>query len=144
MGRNAKRKAERRTKTITLAGEQAAVFNEQMDSDRDWFEGSDQCVRFRPEIPGEFNEQKMLGHQVPSIELFNLETGEDVSAALDWVCVVDIFRAVKGGGPSGCRTRLRCPAPINGQLRGALADYAIRYAHSMLAALKAQHAGGRG
>lgn len=142
MGRNAKRKAERRAKTITLTGEQAEVFDEQMDSDRDWFEGSNQSVRFRPEIPGEFNEQLMLGVQVPSIELFNLETGEDLATPLDWVCVVDIFRAVKGGGPSGCRTRLRCPAPLNGQVRQALADYAIRYAHMALAELKAQKTGG--
>ena len=30
MGRNAKRKAERRAKTITLSGEQGEVFDEQM------------------------------------------------------------------------------------------------------------------
>ena len=80
MGRTAKHKADRRAKTITLTGEQAEVFDEQMDSDRDWFEGSSECVHFRPEIPGEFNEQLMLGWQPPYIQTFDLETGEDIAA----------------------------------------------------------------
>ena len=143
MGRNAKRKAERRAKTITLTGEQAEVFDEQMDSDRDWFEGSSECVRFRPEIPGEFNEQLMLGGLPPYIQAFDLETGEDIAAPLDWVCVIDIIRSINGGGPSGCRTRLRCPAPLNGQIRRAMADYAIRYARMALETLKAQPRRGR-
>jgi hypothetical protein len=138
MGRNAKRKADRRAKTITLSGEQAEVFDEQMDSDRDWFEGSNECVRFRPEIPGEFNEQLMLGGQPPYIQIFDLKTGEDIDATLDWVCVVDIIRAIEGGGPSGCRTRLRCPAPINGQIRQSLANYAISFAQGFIQTLKAQ------
>ena len=137
MGRTAKHKADRRAKTITLTGEQAEVFDEQMDSDRDWFEGSSECVRFRPEIPGEFNEQLMLWWQPPYIQTFDLETGEDIAASLVWVCVVDIIRAIEGGSPSGCRTRLRCPAPLNGQIRQAMAAYAIRYARVALDTLKA-------
>jgi len=93
MGRNSKRKADRRAKTITLTGEKAEVFDEQMDSDRYWFEGSEECVRFRPEIPGEFNDCRVVGGKPPYIQVFDLETGEDISAPLDWVCVVDISYA---------------------------------------------------
>lgn len=46
MGRNAKRKQERNARRIVLTGEQAEVFDVQMDSDRDWLEGSDEFVRF--------------------------------------------------------------------------------------------------
>ena len=138
MGRNSKRKSRRHAKTtqVRLAGEQAEVFDEQMNSDRDWFKGSDECVRFRPEIDGEFNEYLMFGHQIPFIEAFELETGKKFDVPLDWVCVIDVIRAVEGGGPSGCRTRMRCPAPLNGEIRKAMAEYAIKHAHSFLLFLR--------
>jgi hypothetical protein len=143
MGRNAKRKQDRKRNHITLAGEQAEVFDAQMDSDRDWFSGSDQCVRFRPEIDGEFNDQLMLGHQPNYIQTFDLETGENIDLPLGWVCVIEVGRAVNWGGPDGFRTRLRCPAPLNGQVRQAMVDYAIRYAHVAYQTLLAQKEGSR-
>lgn len=140
MGRNAKRKQDRNRNRnrITLTGEQAEVFDAQMDSDRDWFSGSDECVRFRPEIEGEFNEYALMGGQPPFIQTFDLETGEDVDMPRGWVCVIEVGRAVNWGGPDGFRTRLRCPAPVNGQVRQAMADYAIRYAHGVYQTLIAK------
>ena len=136
MGRKAKRKAERRVNIITIAGEQGEVFDEQMNSDHEWFKGSNQPVRFRPEISGEFNDYLMLGYQPPSIESFGVGTGKDNPITLDWVCVVDISRATEDHRLLGARIRLRCPAPLSGQLRQALADYAIRYAQIAVATLK--------
>ena len=138
MGRNAKRKQERNRSRITLTGEQAEVFDQQMQSDRDWFSGSNELVRFRPEIEGEFNEQLMLGHQPPFIQAFDLETGEDVEIPGGWVCVIEVGRVVKWGGSDGFRTRLRCPAPVNGQLRQAMANYALNYARQIFLTLRAQ------
>jgi hypothetical protein len=138
MGRNSRRKNERQSKTthIKLTGEQAEVFDEQMDSDRDWFKRSSESVRFRPEIDGEWNEHLMLGHQAPYIKTYDIETGKGYNAPLNWVCVVDIFKAIEGGDSSGCRTRYRCPAPINGVIRKAMAEYAIDCTRLMIKAVK--------
>jgi hypothetical protein len=137
MGRNSKRKAERRT--IHLTGEQAKVFDAQMDSDRDWFEGSRQGVRFRPEIDSEFDQQLALGQQPYCLRCFDLKTGESITAPLGWVCVVDIGQALGADGPSGWRTRLRCPAPINGRIRQEMASSAIAFTIAAVGALRKQH-----
>jgi hypothetical protein len=137
MGRNSKRKAERRT--IRLTGEQAKVFDAQMDSDRDWFKGSRQGVRFRPEIDGEFDHQLALGQQPNCIRCFDPETGKATTASLGWVCVVDIGQALGADGPSGWRTRLRCPPPISGRIRQEMASSAIAFAIAAVGALRKQH-----
>ena len=138
MGRNAKTRKARKPQRITLTGEQAEVFDEQMDSDRDWFQGSDECVRFRPEIEGEFNEQKMLGKEPPFIQLFDTDSGEDMTLSLDWVCVIEISRITTGEN-AGLRTRMRCPAPTSGALRELMSDYAISYARGLVRIMQDMH-----
>ena len=50
--------------TINLSGEQAEVFNEQMDTDRKLMEATDDFIAFRPAIEGEWNEGIMLGYDL--------------------------------------------------------------------------------
>lgn len=119
---------------IRLAGEQAEVFDAQMDSDREWFEASRDWIRFRPEIEGEFNEHIMLGESPPYVSLYDMETGEGIDVSMGWVCVIDIGRAMsneKDPPPSGVRTRFRCPPPVDGVVRQAIVDYAEKYVKSL-------------
>jgi hypothetical protein len=116
---------------IELSGEQAEVFDYQMDSDKEWFDSSHDWVFFRPEIEGEFNEYIMMGENPPDCLLQNLETGKLINTPLDWVCVIDIGRALskkKKAPASGFRVRFRCPPPYNGVVRKALRNYAFNYA----------------
>jgi hypothetical protein len=50
-------------RTIRLSGEQAEVFDDQMDVDRDLMEATDDFIAFRPSIDGEWSEQIMLGYE---------------------------------------------------------------------------------
>ena len=130
MGRNAKRKQDRKARRVTLSGEQAEVFDAQMDSDREWFDDSSELVRFRPEIEGEFNEYLMLGGQPPSLQAFDLRTGNEIETLRDWVCVVELSRVISGV-THGKRLRMRCPAPVNAQVRQAITDSAILYTRAL-------------
>jgi hypothetical protein len=123
-------------RTIRLSGEQAEVFDDQMDIDRDLMEAVDDCVAFRPEIDGEWNEAIMLGETPPRFRLFKVETQEELSSSYGWTCVIDVGRAVLGqSSPSGCRMRAQCPAPATQEVRDALRDYAIHYAKASASTL---------
>lgn len=105
-------------KIIRLVGEQAEAFDEQMDTDRDWFESSLDAFYFRPEIEGEFDEYLIAGEDVPFVQAM-LETQQgDKAAPLGWVCVVDIGRYMESSvEPTGFRCRIRTSPPINGEIR---------------------------
>lgn len=116
---------------IFLSGEQGEVFDEQMQTDREAFESTDECVIFRPEIDGEWLEYTVLGGEPPFIEIYDLETEETINTALDWVCVVDVGRATgKTKEPSGCRMRIRCPMPTSPILAEQIKSNAIDMASS--------------
>lgn len=138
MGKNAKRRQERKTKHIRLAGEQAEVFDNQMDVDSEWFQNSDEPVFFRPQIEGEWNQHTATGKSPPTIDFFD-EDGQVIEAKKDWTCVVDVGRVLKGGGPaSGFRTRLAVAAPITPPIRQAMKEQAIAWAQVTVEALRQQ------
>ena len=95
--------------------------DEYTQSDRAWFEGSTECIRFRPEIEGEFDKQQKLGYTPPYI---NLHVNGKECESPSWVCVVEVSR-LSSGKTLGVRRRMRCPAPINGKCRKIMADYAL-------------------
>jgi hypothetical protein len=135
MGKNAKRKKQRKnskTKEVYLVGEQAEVFDEQMTTDREWFEASRESVYFRPQIDGEFSEFTMMGHEVPSIDIFG-DGDQPAPVRKDWTCVIDLGRIMnQGGPPSGWRTRLAVPCPITPQIRQAMLEAAVDYGRRMI------------
>ena len=135
MGRNAKRKKQRKnseTTEVHLVGEQAEVFDEQMTTDREWFEVSQESVYFRPQIDGEFSGYTMLGHEAPSIDIFT-DDHQLAPVKKDWTCVIDLGRIMNPGGPpSGWRTRLAVPSPITPQIRQAMLEVALDYAQTLI------------
>ena len=113
---------------IHIVGEQAEVFDQQMDADRDWFESTSEAFYFRPEIEGEFNDFIVGGGEPPCVYAV-AETDEgDKEVPGGWVCVVDIGRYVmRDKEPSGCRMRIRTSAPITGVLREKLLEGVCQY-----------------
>lgn len=137
MGRKARIRKDRKPIHIRLSGEQAEVFDEQMESDREWFEGSTEMVRFRPEIEGEWNEQKMLGFVSPALVTKDPRTGKADPA--NWTCVLDLGRVTgMTTEASGWRTRFPCSAPSTGKLRSDMAAKAIAFAQAQILLLKSQ------
>ena len=126
MGRKAKLRKQRKPITVTLSGEQAEVFDQQMESDHDWFEGTTECVRFRPEIEGEFDTYQMLGQRINGLVPFD-SNGAPLDVPLDWVCVVEVSRALTGKA-HGIRVRIPCPAPRSGVWREQMAKHAMELA----------------
>ena len=145
MGRKSKSKANRRSSQhVVLAGEQAEVFDTQMDTDRAWFEANDHVAYIRPQIPGEWNEQKMLGHEPITI---GLDAPDGTPAFLPqqatWTAVVDLGRLralVEDNNPdtppSGCRTRFACPPPLSPEADRNLRISAARTALACLNAVR--------
>ena len=128
MGKNAKRRQDRKDNEIRLTGEQAEAFDHQMDTDSEWFQNSDESVFFRPQIDGEWNEHTAIGASPPTIDFFD-EDGQVIEAKKDWTCVVDVGRVLKGGGPaSGWRTRLAVAPPLTAPIRQAMKEQAIAWA----------------
>lgn len=129
-----------------LAGEQAEAFDQQVDADRDWFESHRGVLCFRPQIPGEWNEQHALGIPVPIAGPFAPDGSPDF--LLDqavWTAVVDLGRlrrvAVerRPAGPStGLRTRLRVVPPLTHRARREMAIAVTAYALHTLQALEEQ------
>jgi hypothetical protein len=118
------------TNTIRLAGEQAEVFDNQMDVDKALMASTPSCVAFRPAIDGEFSEYQVIGERVPCIAPFQTE------ARPDWVCVCDVGRIQRKGGPaSGLRVRFQCPQPQNDAQRDLIRDVAVSYVRHQLRAL---------
>ncbi|MGA1114784.1 MAG: hypothetical protein ACO3TI_07555, partial [Aquiluna sp.] len=106
--------------TIKLSGEQAEVFNEQMDTDRKLMEATDDFIAFRPAIEGEWNEGIMLGYDLPRLDCIT-ENGVTYAGPYDWTCVVDMGRLRFGTKePTGARMRFQCPEPNSERLREAL------------------------
>lgn len=107
-------------RTIRLAGEQAEVFDDQMDVDRDLMEATDDFIAFRPTIEGEWNEQIMLGCDPQRLTCM-AEGGGIYLGPYDWTCVVDVGRLVSmTEEASGFRMRFQCPEPNSQELRQAL------------------------
>jgi len=137
MGRKAKLRKDRKPIHIRLSGEQAEVFDEQMESDRQWFEGSAEMVRFRPEIEGEWNEQKMLGFVSPALVTKDPVTGKEDPT--NWTCVLDLGRVTgMTTKASGWRTRFPCSAPTSGKLRNKMAAQAVAFARAQILFLRSQ------
>jgi hypothetical protein len=139
MGRASNRKRRQRPENfIRLAGEQAEVFDAQMDTDKKKFEEIEGCVYFRPQIPGEFNEQKMLGFEVPMIG----PMAGFLPQQCTWTAVVDLGRAYQiandepPGKASGCRTRYKCPPALTFADQELYAQVAMYLALQQLAALR--------
>lgn len=133
MGRKAKLRASRKPQRILVAGEQAEVFDQQMDADREWFESSDQAFYFRPEIDGEFNEYTMLGSEPPFVHAVVSTPSGICQVELGWVCVVDVGRYLgQVEAPSGCRIRVRTSPPLQADVREYLTKGVQRYLDDFL------------
>ena len=118
---------------IRLAGEQAEVFDNQMDVDKALIEATNDCVAFRPQIEGEWNEFTMLGRRPQALLVYDPANNELIDQPYNWTCVIDILQAVNAlAEPSGCRTRLPCPEPTMA-IRGRLREAAISYAKTAVA-----------
>lgn len=136
MGKNAKRRQDHKNKKIHLTGEQAEVFDHQMDVDSEWFQNSDEPVFFRPQIDGEWNQHIAAGSSPPTIDFF-YENGQPVPAVKDWTCVIDVGRVLNGGGPaSGMRMRLAVAVPFTPQIREIMKEQAIAWTKSMVTMLQ--------
>jgi len=140
MGRASNRKRQRRPENIIrLAGEQAEVFDAQMDADKAKFEQINGCVYFRPQIPGEFNEQIAIGCEVA---MLGPSTGF-LPQQCTWTAVVDLVRAhrVANGEPpgeaSGCRTRYKCVPVLTAADEAWCSQIAQEYALHQLSILRA-------
>lgn len=127
--------------TIMLAGEQAEVFDNQMDVDKALMEATNDCVAFRPQIEGEWNEFTMLGIKPTRIQaLLVYDSGNNalIDLPYNWTCVIDVLQAVNAlAKPSGFRMRLQCPEPTMA-IRGSLREVAISYAKAAVAVLQEQ------
>jgi hypothetical protein len=120
-------------RTIRLAGEQAEVFDNQMDADKALMEATDDCVAFRPQIEGEWNEFAVIGSRPQALLVYDSASNELIDQPCNWTCVIDVFKAVNAlAEPSGCRTRLPCPEPTMA-IRGKLREAAISYAKTLVA-----------
>jgi hypothetical protein len=120
-------------RTIRLAGEQAKVFDNQMDVDKALMEATDDCVAFRPEIEGEWNEFVLIGSRPQALLVYDSASNTPIDQPCNWTCVIDVFKAVNAlAEPSGCRTRLPCPEPTMA-IRGKLREAAISYAKTAVA-----------
>ena len=141
MGKASKRKKSK-SQTIRLAGEQAEVFDAQMDADRKMFEQTDSCVCFRPQIPGEWNEHQMLGHEPPIIGPTRNGQIDFLLEECTWTAVVDIGRAdrvAKGdlpGAPTGMRARIACFPVLTPEDELACSRAAQAYALAQLELLR--------
>lgn len=125
-------------RTITISGEQAEVFDDQMSVDRALMEATDDFIAFRPAIEGEWNEQIMLGYD-PQRLVCTAEGGGIYPGPYDWTCVVDVGRLTgMTEQASGCRMRFQCPEPSFEELRKALRDAAAERVLSFLALAKQQ------
>lgn len=131
---------------MRLAGEQGEVFDLQMDADRDWFESHEGVLYFRPQIPGEWNEQRALGVPIPTAGPFGPGgTPDFLPDQAVWTAVVDLGRlwrvAVErcpAGPSSGMRTRLRVVPPLTHATRRDLGIAVTAYALHTLQALEEQ------
>ena len=147
MGQAAKRKRQRpdsSSNRILLSGEQAEAFDAQMDADKAMFEKTDAAVYFRPQIPGEWNEQKMLGFKPPQLGPIRNGEWDFLPEQCTWTAVVDIIRTQRiangkeAGEASGCRTRLQCVPVLNEQDEAAYSQIAQEYALRQLSLLQKQ------
>lgn len=129
---------------ITVAGEQAEAFDQQMDVDREWFDTHPGVLFIRPQLPGEFNEQQALGYPVPAAGPVGPDGAPDfLMEEAVWTAVVDLGRlwrlAVQRrppGPPTGCRTRLKVVPPLTHAARRDTAAMVISYALNVAAYLR--------
>jgi len=118
-------------------GEQAEVFDHQMDVDKQWFESSPDAFYFRPEIEGEFDEYLVAGGEAPCIYAERDTPWGRERLPLGWVCVVDIGRYVdKSKEPSGWRCRIRTSPPKTGEIRKMLSDSVLEAVDNFIQALR--------
>ena len=109
-----------------------------MHTDKTKFEQIDGYVYFRPQIPGEFNEQKMLGYDVPMIG----PLAGFMPEACTWTAVVDLVRAYRVGNdeppgkPSGCRTRYKCMPVLTAEQEEISSQVALSLALEQLTILR--------
>jgi len=130
---------------LQLAGEQAEAFDQQMDADRDWFDSHRGVLYFRPQIPGEWNEQLALGVTVPIVGPLGPNGVLDfLPDQAVWTAVVDLGRlwrlAVErrpAGPPTGFRTRLRVVPPLTHAARRDSAVAVITFAIHTIRSLRA-------
>jgi hypothetical protein len=126
-------------RTIRLSGEQAEVFDDQMDVDRDLMEATDDFIAFRPSIDGEWSEQIMLGYEPQRLTIGIKGTDEIYPGPYDWTCVVDVGRLVSNcKDASGMRVRFQCPNPNFEELRQVLRQAASQRVIDFLDILKRQ------
>jgi len=144
MGKAQKRKSQHKKHIIKLTGEQAEIFDKQMDLDKLLFENSEAAVIYRPSIEGEFNEQKIIGCYVPIVGKFRDGQPDFLDQQATWTIVVDIGRATnlaksKPPGPaSGHRTRMRCLPVLSRKDEMEYASAAMSYALQAIDAIKRQ------
>jgi hypothetical protein len=133
MGKAGKRK-QNKSLTIQVTGEQGEVFDAQMDVDKKMFERTNVCVCFRPQIPGEWNEYQMLGHEPPILGPIGGGSPGFLAEQCTWTAVVDVGRAeriAKGekiGKPSGLRIRMRCVPILSADELAIYGEMAQQYA----------------
>jgi hypothetical protein len=131
---------------IRLAGEQGEVFDQQMDTDRDWFESHRGVLYFRPQIPGEWNEQLALGIAIPTAGPLGPDGSLDfLPDQAVWTAVVDLGRFLRiavdrapAAPATGFRTRLRVVPPLTHAARRDMAVAVIAYVRCTLQALQEQ------
>lgn len=127
---------------ILLSGEQAEAFDTQMDADKSMFEQTHAAVCFRPQIPGEWNELKMLGLDPPQLGPIRNGQCDFLPEQCTWTAVVDVIRAERiadgkeAGAASGCRMRLQCVPVLNRRDEAACSQIAQEYVLRQLAILR--------
>jgi hypothetical protein len=143
MGKAANRKQRNsNSNQILLSGEQAEAFDAQMDADKAMFEQTDAAVCFRPQIPGEWNELKMLGGLPPQLGPIRNGKWDFLSEQCTWTAVVDVIRAQRiaegkdTGAASGFRARLPCVPVLNQHDEAAYSQIAQEYILGQLAILR--------
>lgn len=117
-------------KKIKVVGEQAEVFDYQLDHDRQLMEDTCDFMALRPEIEGEWDDAIMAGAEPVTFAIFSKEMNQLIERDW-WVCVVDMGKLIDGTTEgSGLRTRFRCSKPVNpgdvAQIRQAAIDLVRR------------------
>jgi hypothetical protein len=105
---------------MKLSPEAEELVNYQSELDCELLKSMDNTVAFRPQIDGEFDVERSLGCARSRIVADRQIPGGD------WVCVVDVLRALKRATKySGFRVRVPCPPPVTPAVRNEIAEIAI-------------------